>query len=92
MNDMDLKNITNDDVLTIGNDENCDGVCGTEYGILWEESLEELIACNDIEIIEYLEQESITLRQDNVDYTYKLFLGTEGSNYESEHIDFNNII
>lgn len=43
---------TNTEILNSEIDFEYEGICGTEYGVTWEESLEEFFRDNDINVID----------------------------------------
>lgn len=65
-----------------------EGICGTENGILWEDSLDQFFVANEIDVVE-ANDEFITLKQGEKELSFRVFKGTEGSYNLSEHIDFN---
>lgn len=86
---MRLGHFTNQMVLYSEKDFEFEGICGTEEGILWEDSLEQFFSKHAIDIVDFIENESITLIQDHVVMSFDLFEGKEGSSFPAQHIDFN---
>lgn len=86
-----MADLNNLKVLESEKDLEFDGLCGTEYGVLWEDSLDQFFIYNNIDILNYSDN-YITLRQGDVELSFRIFMGTEGSVFTSEHIDFNTIV
>lgn len=72
----------------IGNEY--EGLCGTEKGVLWEDSLEQFFIDNEIDVVSSTDEYIILKQKDKV-VKFRLFMGNEGSSYISEHIDFNSV-
>lgn len=83
-----LLNINNNDILKSERGFEYEGICGSDNGIMFDESLMLFFRDNDIHIVNYKPQKSVTLKYDNAIVQFPLFLGKEGSSYISEHIDF----
>lgn len=92
MKKVDITQISNEIVLQSEENEEFEGICGTERGILWEDSLEQFFIANEIELIEYKDYEWILLGQGDKIVRFQMFEGKEGSSYPAEHIDFRKAI
>lgn len=85
---VDINNISNTKVIESEKDYEFEGICGSDKGILLEDSLEQLFCSNNISVADYKEGESITLLQGEHTAKFGLFIGKEGSSYYSEHVNF----
>lgn len=89
MSKIKITDINNTKVIKSEIDEEYEGLCGGYYAVLWEDSLEQFFAANDIEIEEFQEGLYIVLEQDGKRVIFPLIKSNYGSEPESDHVNFN---
>lgn len=85
---MRLGEFTNQMVIDSEVNEEFEGICGSNVGILWEDSLEQFFKKHGIKVIDYKDNEYIKLKQGDKVMFFNLFEGKEGSSFPAQHIDF----
>lgn len=88
MGEIRLSELSNSIVLASEENFEFEGLCGTEDGILWEDSLEQFFSEHSIDVVDFVEDEIITLMQDHEVVSFALFEGKEGSSFPAQHVDF----
>lgn len=88
MKEIKLEYTNNIKILESEENEEFEGLCGTENGILWEDSLEQFFEANKIEILLYKSNRYIVLQQDQKVIIFPMIIEKYACSTPQDHIDF----